>query len=200
MPIWRGTRPYQQIPFQFSCHTLSQRGKLAHSEFLDLSGADPSEQFAEALIASCGHVGPVSSTTPALRVHEYPNWPRGSRNYNGLSSASTSGLSIFCRPLNVVYFFHRQFPPWLACNLDAARPAQALKRYDTPFSARNLADCLERLQARTRSFWQSRIFRRKNDGPPLVLWLNIRANFTCGFIESTRLKAIERGTHWAVSY
>ncbi len=28
-------------------------------EFLDLSGADPSEQFAEALIAACGQVGPV---------------------------------------------------------------------------------------------------------------------------------------------
>ena len=59
VPIWKGTRPYQQIPFQFSCHTLAQTGELGHSEFLDLSGADPSEQFAEALIAACGQVGPI---------------------------------------------------------------------------------------------------------------------------------------------
>ena len=59
VPIWKGTRPYQQIPFQFSCHTLTPTGELGHSEFLDLSGADPSERFAEALIAACGQVGPI---------------------------------------------------------------------------------------------------------------------------------------------
>jgi hypothetical protein len=59
VPIWKGTRPYQQMPFQFSCHTLAQTGELGHSEFLDLSGADPSERFAEALIAACDQVGPI---------------------------------------------------------------------------------------------------------------------------------------------
>ena len=59
VPIWKDTRPYQQIPFQFSCHTLSPTGELGHSEFLDLSGADLSGRFAEALIAACGQVGPV---------------------------------------------------------------------------------------------------------------------------------------------
>jgi hypothetical protein len=59
VPIWKGTRPYQQIPFQFSCHGLSPTGQLDHSEFLDLSGEDPSMLLSEALIASCGYVGPV---------------------------------------------------------------------------------------------------------------------------------------------
>lgn len=59
VPIWKGTRPYQQIPFQFSLHVLNQGFELSHSEFLDLSGNDPSELFAKALISSCGNVGPV---------------------------------------------------------------------------------------------------------------------------------------------
>ena len=59
VPIWQGTRPYQQQSFQFSLHTLSEFGQLTHSEFLDLSGADPSEPFAKALIATCGEHGPV---------------------------------------------------------------------------------------------------------------------------------------------
>lgn len=59
IPRWKGTRPYQQIPFQFSIHRLSRTGKLQHSAFLDLSGNDPSKSFAEALIASCGTNGPV---------------------------------------------------------------------------------------------------------------------------------------------
>lgn len=59
VPIWKGTRPYQQIPFQFSVHRLSRSGKLEHREFLDLSGKDPSKKFAEALIEACGQRGPV---------------------------------------------------------------------------------------------------------------------------------------------
>ena len=59
VPIWPGTRPYQQNTFQFSLHTLGESGQLAHTEFLDISGGDPCEPFAHALIAACGTSGPV---------------------------------------------------------------------------------------------------------------------------------------------
>lgn len=59
VPIWKGTRPYQQIPFQFSVHVLSPTGRLSHTPFLDISGSDPSKGFAEALLAACGSEGPV---------------------------------------------------------------------------------------------------------------------------------------------
>lgn len=59
IPIWKGTRPYQQIPFQFSLHILPEAGALSHTAFLDLSGGDPSEPFVRALIAACGERGPV---------------------------------------------------------------------------------------------------------------------------------------------
>ena len=59
VPIWKGTRPYQQIPFQFSAHRLSRSGSLEHEAFLDLSGSDPSLGFAEAVVEACGRRGPV---------------------------------------------------------------------------------------------------------------------------------------------
>ncbi len=59
VPIWKGTRPYQQLPFQFSLHIVSENGEIAHREFLDLSGEDPGEAFARALIDYCGTAGPV---------------------------------------------------------------------------------------------------------------------------------------------
>ena len=73
VPIWKGTRPYQQIPFQFSVHRLSRSGKLQHREFLDLSGKDPSKKFAEALIEACGQRGPVfvyNSAFETTRIKE----------------------------------------------------------------------------------------------------------------------------------
>lgn len=59
VPVWKNTRPFQQVPFQFSLHTLNQKGKLAHHQFLDLSGNDPSRAFAKDLIANCGTSGPI---------------------------------------------------------------------------------------------------------------------------------------------
>jgi hypothetical protein len=54
VPIWAGSRPYQQTCFQFSLHKLLADGILTHTEFIDLSGKDPSEPFAMSLIEACG--------------------------------------------------------------------------------------------------------------------------------------------------
>ncbi|GAA4411997.1 DUF2779 domain-containing protein [Quisquiliibacterium transsilvanicum] len=50
VPVWPGTRPWQQLPFQWSCHVEHADGRLEPLEFLDLSGADPSRGCAEALV------------------------------------------------------------------------------------------------------------------------------------------------------
>ncbi len=59
IPIWKGTRTYQQLVFQFSIHKLAKSGELTHRAFLDLSGNDPTASFATALIDACGDSGPV---------------------------------------------------------------------------------------------------------------------------------------------
>ena len=37
-----GVRPYEQIPFQWSCHIERSAGVFEHKEFLDLTDGDPS--------------------------------------------------------------------------------------------------------------------------------------------------------------
>lgn len=59
VPRWAGTRPYQQIPFQYSLHRLDAEGELTHSGFLDLSGDDPSHELAKALVEQCDGEGPI---------------------------------------------------------------------------------------------------------------------------------------------
>jgi hypothetical protein len=59
VPVWKGTRPFQQIPFQFSLHILTEYGDLQHHGFLDLSGDDPSLACAQSLVDRCGDNGPV---------------------------------------------------------------------------------------------------------------------------------------------
>lgn len=42
VPRWAGVRPYEHIPFQWSCHIERRPGIFEHDEFLDLTGNDPS--------------------------------------------------------------------------------------------------------------------------------------------------------------
>lgn len=58
-PMWEGVRPYQQVPFQWSCHIEESSGSIAHWEFLDLTGENPQRNFAEALIETVGTRGPI---------------------------------------------------------------------------------------------------------------------------------------------
>jgi hypothetical protein len=50
VPRWIGTRPYEQVPFQFSVHIEEADGTTSHKDFLSLDGADPRRSCAEALI------------------------------------------------------------------------------------------------------------------------------------------------------
>jgi hypothetical protein len=50
IPRWAGSRPYEQIPFQYSLHSLFSGGQLRHCEFLDLTGQDPRRALAEQLV------------------------------------------------------------------------------------------------------------------------------------------------------
>jgi hypothetical protein len=59
VPIWPGTRPYQQLPFQWSCHIEDRNGKLTHQDFLDTSGEPPMRRCAEALIKALRRRGPI---------------------------------------------------------------------------------------------------------------------------------------------
>lgn len=44
IPKFVGTKPYAQIPFQYSLHYIEcEGGELKHKEFLAESGSDPEE-------------------------------------------------------------------------------------------------------------------------------------------------------------
>lgn len=59
VPIWAGNRPYEKLPFQWSCHVERSPGQFEHAEFLDLSGEDPLRACAEGLLAALETDGPI---------------------------------------------------------------------------------------------------------------------------------------------
>lgn len=59
IPRWEGVRPYQQIPFQFSCHHQNQQGKRLHREYLHRDQSDPRPALAQALLDACPGDGSI---------------------------------------------------------------------------------------------------------------------------------------------
>jgi hypothetical protein len=59
IPRYRGTKPYETIPFQWSDHILSENGALDHKDYLCLEDKDPREEFAISLVDALGSEGTI---------------------------------------------------------------------------------------------------------------------------------------------
>ena len=59
IPVWKNTRPYEALPFQWSCHIEHEDGSLEHKEFLDTSGYPPMRAFCEGLLNLLKTQGPI---------------------------------------------------------------------------------------------------------------------------------------------
>lgn len=49
VPMWDSSRPWQQVPFQYSLHILSEDGQITHHEYLHEELTDPREPLIEAM-------------------------------------------------------------------------------------------------------------------------------------------------------
>ncbi len=59
LPIHPGTKPYQTLPVQWSCHTIHEGGVVEHEEFLHEHATDPRTPFAESLLSALADEGSV---------------------------------------------------------------------------------------------------------------------------------------------
>lgn len=105
VPRWAGTKPYQQIPFQFSLHRLDSSSAWEHREFLDLSGNDPTRDFAEKLVEDCGSEGAIfvyNAGFESARIKEL------SERFEDLSSAllSLNERMVDLHPIAKRNFYH----------------------------------------------------------------------------------------------
>lgn len=59
VPVWANSRPYMQVPFQWSCHIEDAKDEITHCAFLADGQSDPRHPFAESLITAVGTSGPI---------------------------------------------------------------------------------------------------------------------------------------------
>lgn len=59
VPFHKGMKPFQNVIFQWSCHTLHKDGRIEHSEWLNVNDYYPNFEFARSLKAQIGSNGTV---------------------------------------------------------------------------------------------------------------------------------------------
>ena len=57
IPAFTGCKPYQQVPFQYSCHILEADGHLTHCDYLHTAADDPREALVISLLDHIGGTG-----------------------------------------------------------------------------------------------------------------------------------------------
>lgn len=160
VPRWLGTRPFQQLPFQFSLHTEPREGAMRHDAFLDLSGHSPLQGFVESLLDRIAPKGPVivwNQGFEGARLRELAKlFPRHAEGLLAIIDRMVDLLPIYRR-----HYYHRDMRgswsikavlPTIAPDLDyrtldVADGGEAQKAYLRAFDPSTAAE--EREQLRT---------------------------------------------------
>ena len=104
IPVLDGTRPYQQVPFQYSLHILEEDGKLSHKEFLahpeDFSnGKNPLKLLVEQLkqdFGTDGNIVTYNQSFEVARLNELANmFPEDAPFLKNLVSRVVDLLQVF---------------------------------------------------------------------------------------------------------
>lgn len=59
IPLYEGSNPFEQVPFQYSCHIQDNSGATEHKEYLAEAGVDCREEFLQKLIEDVGKSGTI---------------------------------------------------------------------------------------------------------------------------------------------
>lgn len=108
IPIYNGCTPYQQVPFQYSCHQLMTNGTLLHHEYLHTTPDDPRPQLITSLlnhIEPTGHIVVYNATferTILKRLAEA--FPQYATQLQGFIERLWDQLDIFKQ-----HYHHYQF-------------------------------------------------------------------------------------------
>ncbi len=126
VPRLEYTRPYEQIPFQFSLHTLQSDERLIHNglmhhEFLDLSGNNPSDECALELVRLCGSEGPIYAYNAGFEAKVIRDMANSHSDEIGEALRSIEARLVDLLPIARHHYYHPiQHGSW---SLKAVLPA-----------------------------------------------------------------------------
>jgi len=108
IPRFNGTRPFDKIPFQYSCHIMHENGDIEHFEYIHLDQTDPRLPLAESLVNCIRKSGSIIVYNARFEREVLTNlgksFPEHSRHLNSITNRLWDQLDIFKR-----YYKHPDF-------------------------------------------------------------------------------------------
>lgn len=99
IPIFDGCKPYQHVPFQYSCHMLAADGSLTHCDYLHTDATDPRQPLAESLLRHIGATGSlIAYNIPfeqGVLLHLAEHLPAYTSRLRGMADRLWDQLPIF---------------------------------------------------------------------------------------------------------
>jgi hypothetical protein len=110
VPLFNGTRPYEQIPFQFSLHIEDAAGaEVRHVEFLADGDADPQEAFMQALTASLPENACILTWNKTFETSRLKDLARRMPHWQPAVDIIIPNVRDLMQPFKDKSFYHWQF-------------------------------------------------------------------------------------------
>ncbi len=107
IPPFDGTRPYQQIPFQFSVHIQeSPDADLIHHEYLHKEPTDPRRALAERLIELCGSDGHIIVYNQSFEIARNNDLARDFPEHASAMNAINARIIDLLLPFKSRWLYH----------------------------------------------------------------------------------------------
>lgn len=106
VPIFDGTCPYMQIPFQYSLHIEYKNGKTEHREFLHTENTDPRRPLFEQLHKDIGDKGTVLAFYETFEKSRIKEWAKAVPEYIGWAKSLEARMQDLLTPFKQFYYYH----------------------------------------------------------------------------------------------
>ncbi|WP_340111011.1 DUF2779 domain-containing protein [Maribellus mangrovi] len=106
IPLFNESRPYQQIPFQYSLHILKENnGDLIHKEFLAETNGDPRITFIEQLITDIEDTGDVVVYNKSFEITRLKEIARDFPHYKDSIDRINSRIVDLMEPFSKKWYY-----------------------------------------------------------------------------------------------
>ncbi|MBX2952047.1 MAG: DUF2779 domain-containing protein [Leadbetterella sp.] len=106
IPPFDGTRPYMQIPFQYSLHIEQADGTIEHREYLHTASTDPRKALFSQLHRDIGPQGTILSFYETFEKSRITEWASAAPEYHTWAEDLTARMQDLLTPFKQFYYYH----------------------------------------------------------------------------------------------
>jgi hypothetical protein len=109
IPLYNNSRPYQQIPFQYSLHIKeSEQSELKHCEYLGMPQEDPRKELIERLLGDIAEEGDIIVYSKGFEVHILKELIRDFPEYDAQLNGIRERIKDLMLPFQKRYYYNSE--------------------------------------------------------------------------------------------